>query len=83
MFKVLIYHFQKYLPTLILANIQKGGLNHMIFLFILLCPYFLFFFFINIIRYIFFLIGKLIPKSAIFKSIHIYLTTLLDYFLVC
>ena len=33
---------------------------------------------IDIIGYIFFLIGKLFPKTSIFNGIHIYLTTLLD-----
>ena len=28
-----IYQSKKYLPTSIFANLQKGGLNHIIFLF--------------------------------------------------
>ena len=83
MFKVLIYQFQKYLPTFILASLQKGGvLNNIIFSFSIFLIILLIFFFINFIRYIFILIGKLFPKTAIFKGILIYLTTFFEYFLV-
>ena len=84
MFKVLIYQFQEIFTTFILASLQKAGLNHISFLFsIFMIILLFFFFFINIIRYIFFLIRKLLLKTAIFKGIHIYLTTLLEYFLIC
>ena len=75
MFKVLIYQFQKkYLPTFILASLQKEGLNHIIFLFLFFWTV-LHIFFINIIRDIFFLIGKLFPKTVIYY----YLLFLLFY----
>ena len=80
MFKVLI-NFQKYLPTIILANLQKVGGKPYNFSFSIFLTVFLIFF-IKIVRYIFFLIGKLFPKTAIFKGIHIYLTSLLEHFLV-
>ena len=82
MFKVLVYQFQKIFTNILHASLQKVGLNHIIFLFLLFFFTVLLIVFINIIKYIFFLVSKLFPKTAIFKDILIYLTTLLEYFLV-
>ena len=81
MLKCLSINFKKYLPTVTLPCLQKRrGLNHIIFLFYFFFTVLLIFF--NIIRYIFFFVGKLFPKTAIFKGILLYLTTFLEYFLV-
>ena len=76
MFKVFIHQFQKIFTYIYTWGVKPYAFSFSIFLTVLLI------FFINIIRYIFFLIGKLFPKTAIFKGVHIYLTILLEYFLV-
>ena len=82
MFKVLINQLKKQTFTFIYTSLstKKGGKLYNFSFSILLT---VLIFFINIIRYIFFLIGRLFSKTAIFKGIHIYLTNLMKYFLVC
>ena len=86
MVKVLVYQFQKIFVHIYTRLSTKSGFEPYNFSFYIFFFTILLIFFIDIknfiIRYIFFLVGKLFPKPAILKGFFIYFTNFLENFLV-